>query len=215
MDNGIIQLIAIAIIPVIFAITVHEFAHGWMANQLGDATARMMGRLTLNPVKHIDPVGTVLVPGLLLALGGFLFGWAKPVPVTWENLRQPRRDMMLVAVAGPMANLLMALFWALIMKLSFVFFNETVFTYPLFRMADLGVKINLILMLLNLLPLLPLDGGRITHALLPPRLAYQYGRMENWGLVLILIMIPTGILAMILLPPMQAITSIIFGLFAL
>lgn len=215
MDNSTIQLIAVAIIPVVFAITVHEVAHGWMANRLGDATAQMMGRLTLNPIKHIDPIGTILVPGILLVIGGFLFGWAKPVPVTWENLKHPRRDIVLVAIAGPASNFLMALFWVLILKLTFIMGSDNIFTYPLFRMAELGVMINLILMLLNLLPILPLDGGRVTAALLPPKIAWQYGRLENWGLIIILILIPTGILGSILLPPLNLITSLLYRLMGL
>src|SRR5687767_7000185 len=146
------QLIAVAILPLLFAITVHEVAHGWMAKRLGDPTAERLGRLTLNPIKHIDPVGTILVPGILLMLGGFVFGWAKPVPVTWENLRHPKRDMAVVAAAGPGVNLLMAFIWAIIAKLSTVIPDEYVwFGEPLLHMGAVGVSINVVLMVLNLI----------------------------------------------------------------
>lgn len=202
MDQlNIIQRLAVWVLPVLFAITVHEVAHGWMAQRLGDRTALMLGRLTLNPIKHIDPLGTLLVPGLLLVLGGVIFGWAKPVPVTWENLRQPKRDMMFVAVAGPMANILMAGFWLAVMKAGLVSLDYSgTIGLPLVYMGAAGILINTVLMLLNLLPLPPLDGGRVVAGLLPDRLSYHYGRIEPYGLLIILTLLVTGMLGNILWP---------------
>jgi Zn-dependent protease len=182
-----IQLIILGLIPLVFAITVHEVAHGWVAKQLGDRTAEMMGRLTLNPFKHIDPIGTVALPILLIFMGSPAFGWAKPVPVTWENLKNTRRDIALVAVAGPSANLIMAVIWALIMKAGLML-EASGFSmgYPLFLMADFGITINIVLMLLNLLPILPLDGGRIMSCLLPGPVAYKFSRLEPYGLLVVM-----------------------------
>ncbi len=166
----LIQKLAVWVVPALLAITVHEVAHGWMALKLGDRTAMMLGRLTLNPVKHIDPVGTLLIPGLLLVFGGFIFGWAKPVPVTWENLKRPKRDMALVALAGPMANLLMAVLWLIVMQIGMGLMDSNpMIARPLVYMAVAGIFINAILMILNLLPLPPLDGGRIVASLLRTR----------------------------------------------
>src|SRR5210317_2286465 len=174
-----VQRIAVWALPILFAITVHEVAHGWVARRLGDPTAYMMGRLTLNPIRHIDPIGTVLVPLALTLMGGFIFGWAKPFPVTWENLRNPKRDMVLVAAAGPLANLAMALLWALAMKVGVLLGDEARWVaLPLIYMGFAGITINLVLMVLNLLPLPPLDGGRVVAGLLPDRLAWRYGRLE-------------------------------------
>src|SRR5690606_37120618 len=181
MFENLIQQIAIWALPVLFAITVHEVAHGWMARRLGDRTAEMLGRLTLNPVRHIVPVGTVAVPLAMLALGGFIFGWAKPVPVAQRNLGNPRRDMVLVALAGPMSNLVMALAWALIARLA-VFIDVPWFTEPVALMGAAGITIHVVIGLLNLLPVPPLDRGRIVSNLLPPKLSDQYDRLEPYGL---------------------------------
>ena len=210
------QAIAVSILPLLFAITVHEVAHGWMAHKLGDQTAKMMGRLTLNPIKHIDPVGTILVPGLLLVLGGFIFGWAKPVPVTVENLRQPRRDMALVALAGPGANLLMALLWAVIAKIGILLGPgmEWLGT-PLMLMGIIGITFNLILMVLNLLPILPLDGGRVLESLLPGPLSYKFSRLEPYGFMILLVLLISGLLPKLLGPPIQLLEKIIFQIFGL
>jgi len=198
------QFIAIAVIPLIFAITVHEVAHGWVAKQLGDPTAERLGRLTLNPVRHIDPVGTLLVPGLLLLLGGFIFGWAKPVPVTWGNLRHPKRDMAIVAAAGPGANLLMALIWALIAKLTTVLpASLAQFAQPLVYMGIFGITINIVLMVLNLLPLPPLDGGRVAVGLLPGPLAWQLSRVEPYGFFILIALLATGVLHYLIGPPIS------------
>lgn len=190
-----IQIIAIAIIPLIFAVVVHEVAHGWAALQLGDDTAYRMGRLTLNPLKHIDPVGTILVPIVLIFTVGFAFGWAKPVPVNFNNLRNPRRDTALVAVAGPFSNLLMAIAWLVVAKFAGLLPNIfEMFTTPLVYMSIFGVLINSILMVFNLLPIPPTDGGRIATSLLPPRLGYRLSRVEPYGLIIIVVLMLTGII---------------------
>lgn len=189
------------LLPVLFGITVHEVAHGWVAKRLGDPTAMMLGRLTLNPVKHIDPVGTILVPGILLLFSGMMFGWAKPVPVTWENLRHPKRDMALVALAGPAANLMMAIAWALLVKLGVVLYGtmETV-AEPLIFMGIAGIFVNTILLVLNLLPLPPLDGGRVLAGILPSKLAWKLSRIEPYGLIILLALLFTGMLGKIIWP---------------
>jgi Zn-dependent protease len=209
-DFPFIQKVFIWAVPVIFAITVHEVAHGWVASKLGDQTAKMLGRLTLNPVKHIDPIGTVLVPIILLYVGNFIFGWAKPVPVDWRNLRQPRRDMAIVAVAGPFTNLLMLVGWVLLAKLVF----ETGAHYgsvaaQLFAMCQAGIMINALLMLLNMLPIPPLDGSRVVSAVLPPALAYRYNQLERFGLIILVILLATQILGRILGPPLYALLGLV------
>jgi len=191
----LLQIISVAILPVLFAITVHEVAHGWVAKQLGDPTADRLGRLTLNPLKHIDPMGTILVPILLIVLTGFAIGWAKPVPVTWENLRHPRRDMALVAVAGPAANLLMALAWGILAKISIMLPNSLLWiTQPLIYMAQFGIMMNILLLVFNLLPLPPLDGGRVAVGLLPGPLAWQLSRLEPYGFFIIIGLMASGLL---------------------
>lgn len=217
-----IQLIAVWILPVLFAITLHEVAHGWMALRFGDKTALMMGRLTVNPLKHIDPVGTILVPLVIFLttkISGyppFIFGWAKPVPVTYENLRKPKRDMAFVAVAGPLANLVMAFFWAGIAKFG-VYLHGSMPNpgAALAYMGQAGIFINLILMVLNLIPIPPLDGSRIVSAILPRRLEWQYNRLERLGLVILLLLLVTGILGRIIAPAvifLYQLILIIFGL---
>lgn len=188
-------------IPVIFAITVHEVAHGWVASKLGDNTAKMLGRLTLNPFKHIDLLGTIILPILMLLFSGFVFGWAKPVPVDWRNLRRPRVDMALVAVAGPLANLGMALIWCMLGYLASM--GNSDFNAILFAMSKAGIMINAILMLLNILPLPPLDGSRVVSCLLSPRIAFYYNRIEPYGFWILLILLATGVLSQILMPPLQ------------
>ena len=210
--NTVQRIVAWAL-PVLFAITVHEVAHGWVARKLGDPTAMMLGRLTLNPLKHIDPIGTVLVPLALMMLGGFIFGWAKPVPMTWENLKNPKRDMALVAVAGPLSNLLMAIGWALIMKLGFTLGNQFAWlAWPLIYMGGAGITINAVLMLLNLLPIPPLDGGRVLAGLLPGPWAWQLSRIEPYGFMILLALLATGMLGKILGPMLGVVEMLLFSL---
>lgn len=206
----IIQRIAIWALPVLFAITVHEVAHGWVASKLGDQTARMLGRLTLNPIKHIDIIGTIIVPILLLVVGGFILGWAKPVPVNWNNLKKPRRDMALVAAAGPVTNLLMALLWALAAKIGLA-----TGIVGLSLMGQAGILINLVLMVLNLLPIPPLDGSRVVTAFLSGRAAYSYNRIEPYGLFILLFLLILGILNYLVLPPVMLLAHSIFTIFGL
>ena len=177
-----LQTLLIWIIPILFAITLHEAAHGWVASKFGDHTARMMGRVTLNPVKHIDPVGTILVPAALLIMStGFIFGWAKPVPINFNALRSPKSGMIWVALAGPGANLIMAIGWLL------VFFLAIKMNIPILqRMADAGILINILLAVFNLLPIPPLDGSRVISALLPNPLAYKYNQLEQYGLFILI-----------------------------
>ena len=200
-ELSLLEKIVAAAVPIIFAITVHEVAHGWVAGKLGDPTARLAGRLTLNPVKHIDPLGTVVVPLVMIVLTPFAFGWAKPVPVDWRNLRQPRRDMALVAAAGPGANVIMLLLWTLL--LAALFGADTAMSRQenlLLEMAKVGVIINVVLIALNLLPLPPLDGSRIVTAFLSPAAAQKYNALERWGLPILILLIFTGVLGKILHP---------------
>lgn len=199
--NALIQTIAIAALPVIFAITLHEAAHGYAARHFGDPTAWQLGRISLNPLRHIDPVGTILIPLaiLLFSAGNFLFGYAKPVPVDFGRLRNPKRDMLWVAAAGPAANLAMALAWGLLLKFAWLMPSND-FTVPLSEMSKIGIIINCVLMVLNLLPLPPLDGGRIAVSLLPHRLAWQFARIEPWGFPILLVLLFTGILGEIMNP---------------
>jgi Zn-dependent protease len=203
--ESLISTLAIWSLPVLFAITLHEAAHGYVARHFGDPTADQAGRISLNPLRHIDPVGTVLVPVLILALstlfgmGGMLFGWAKPVPVNFSRLRNPKADMLWVAAAGPFANLLMALGWAALMRLA-LDLSDSDYATPMRLMADAGIQINGVLMLLNLLPVPPLDGGRIAVSLLPQRLAWQFAKLEPYGFPILLLLLFTGILGAVLGP---------------
>ena len=188
------QLLTIAILPTLFAIVVHEVSHGWVARQLGDNTAYAAGRLTLNPFKHIDPIGTILVPAILLLTVHFAFGWAKPVPINWRNLHQPKRDIALVAAAGPVANLLMAIIWALLMKLGTLLPHDLFLRTPLFYMGLFGILINAVLLVFNLVPIPPTDGGRILISLLPPRMAYRVAKIEPYGMFILVGLMLTGVL---------------------
>ena len=211
MELTYIQKIALYALPVIFAITVHEAAHGFAARFFGDMTADREGRITLNPLKHIDPFGTILLPAITLLIGGILFGWAKPVPVDFSRLRNPKRDMLWVAAAGPASNFVMALFWALIMKFSVAV--PSVYSQPMALMGQAGVMINVVLMVLNLLPLPPLDGGRIAVSLMPNHLAYKYAKVERYGFIILIILLATGILARIMEPFIEAVIRIIQFIF--
>ena len=209
-ELSLVEKIIVAAVPIIFAITVHEVAHGWVASKLGDPTAKLAGRLTLNPVKHIDPLGTIVVPLVMIALTPFAFGWAKPVPVDWRNLDSPRRDMALVAAAGPGANIVMLLLWTFL--LSLVFTEGLAVSYQenlLVEMAKVGIIINIVLIALNLLPLPPLDGSRIVTAFLSPTAAYKYNLLERWGLPILVVLIFTGVLGKILHPLIGFMLSIV------
>ncbi|MGI9343122.1 MAG: site-2 protease family protein [Gammaproteobacteria bacterium] len=194
--SNFVQIISIAAIPILFAITVHEVAHGWMAKNYGDRTAEMLGRLTLNPIKHIDPVGTVLVPLLMVWIGGFIFGWAKPVPVSPRNLRNPKRDMVPVALAGPGANLLMAIIWAALLK-GFEFAQPMLGGTAFFfiQMAKIGIFFNILLMIFNLLPIPPLDGGRVLRGLVPESIGHRLDALERYGLIIVVGLIVAGLLS--------------------
>ncbi len=212
--DEIILTISLAAIPVLFAITLHEAAHGYVARHFGDMTAYQQGRISLNPMRHIDPIGTVLVPLVTLFVGGILFGWAKPVPVNFAALRHPKKDMLWVALAGPATNLFMALGWALLYKLAWLF-PDNYFAEPLLGMAEWGIKINVVLMVLNLLPLPPLDGGRVAVSLLPHRQAFQLAKIEPYGMFILIFLAVTPVLGMILMPLiklMYKLISLLFGL---
>lgn len=216
MSTSLPQLIAVYAIPVLFAITLHEAAHAWASARLGDPTARDLGRLSANPIRHIDPIGTIVVPLLILLTskalggGGMLFGWAKPVPIEVARLRRPRRDLGLVAVAGPAANILMALFWAALLKLFVVLQIRQEF---LLLVAQAGILVNVGLAVINLLPLPPLDGGRILAALLPYRAAIAFYRIERFGLLIVLGLLATGVLGLITVPVFRWGVDIISNLF--
>jgi Zn-dependent protease len=212
MEN-LIQTLAIYALPVIFAITLHEAAHGYAARHFGDPTAWRLGRITLNPLKHIDPIGTVLIPALLyLSKAGFLFGWAKPVPVDFNRLRHPKRDMLWVAAAGPGANLVMAFGWAMLLKLAVVM-PDSAYSLPLAEMSRAGIEVNAVLMLLNLLPIPPLDGGRIAVSLLPATLAWRFAQLERYGFIILLALLFFGGLNYILTPLLRAFLSFIKTVF--
>ncbi|TMH61672.1 MAG: site-2 protease family protein [Betaproteobacteria bacterium] len=195
-------------VPVVLAITLHEAAHGFVARQFGDQTAYMLGRVTLNPLKHIDPIGTIAVPGFLIAVSVltraplFIFGWAKPVPVNFGNLRHPKRDMFWVAGAGPFANFVMAVAWAFLLKAAVS--GTAIDSNGLSEMARAGIQVNLMLMALNLLPILPLDGGRLAVSLLPHSLAQSYARLEPYGFMVVILLLATGVLGTLMLPLLRA-----------
>ncbi len=216
MDASIIQTIAVYALPVLFAITLHEAAHGYVAKRYGDSTAMMAGRITLNPLKHIDPVGTILVPiailvsSSLMGVGAFLFGWAKPVPVNFGNLRNPKRDIRYVAFAGPGANFLMTLMWALALKVQVMTgLNEPFFI----EMAKAGIVVNLVLAALNLLPILPLDGGRILFSFLPNSAAYSFSRTEPYGMIVLIALLVLGVLPIFIQPVVSAGLGVLSVLF--
>ena len=211
--NQLVQTLAIYALPVLFAITLHEAAHGYVARHFGDMTAHAQGRISLNPVRHIDVVGTIVVPLVILLLSGnkFLFGWAKPVPVNYSALRKPRQHMAWVAAAGPAANLLMALIWVLLLKIA-VMQPQSSFWLFLGLVSQAGIVVNLLFMFLNLIPILPLDGGRILASLLPRRAAGQYARLEPLGLPLLIVLLLTNVLNFVLAPLMGASDALIRAL---
>ncbi len=207
-ENFNLANIIIMILPLLFAITVHEAAHAYMARHYGDRTAEQLGRLTLNPISHIDPVGTILVPVLMsLMPGGFIFGWAKPVPVISRNFRDVRMGMRMVSIAGPLSNLIMAVGWALLLVLSYKMNNT--FSEPLSLMSTFGIQINIMLFVLNMLPILPLDGGRFVDTFLSARASMQFQKIEPYGTWIILGLLVTGILSKIMFPFMMLLMGLI------
>jgi Zn-dependent protease len=199
--NNLLINVCTYAIPVIFAITLHEAAHGYVARRFGDATAWMLGRVTLNPVKHIDPVGTVLLPIVTLAFSPFMFGWAKPVPVNFANLKPLRSGMFWVAAAGPGANLVQVLIWGIVAWVLSMTVSPTGLVGPFwFSVAEAGMQINIMFALLNLVPILPLDGGRIVTSLLPHKLAYTWQGTERYGMLVLLVLLFTGALGKVLGP---------------
>jgi Zn-dependent protease len=209
-----IRLIALYAIPGIFAITLHEAAHGYAARHFGDLTAYQAGRITLNPIRHIDLMGTIVIPILILVASGgrYAFGWAKPVPVDFGRLRNPKRDMLWVAAAGPGSNLLMAVLWAFVIK-AVQGIPPNYFTEPLLLMARGGIVINTVLMVLNLFPLPPLDGGRIAVSLLPHRLAVRFARIEPYGMIILLVLMFLGVLGVVMLPFVNAFIGALVSVF--
>ena len=209
--------IAISAIPIVLAITVHEASHGYAAKYFGDLTAERLGRITLNPLKHIDPVGTILLPALTLFFGGVLFGWAKPVPVNFGNLRNPKKDMLWVAAAGPASNLVMAILWSLLLGVIKYELSRGVYSpsFPfLLQMSFVGVTINVVLMVLNLLPMPPLDGGRIAVSLLPNNLAFKLAQVEKYGFAILIALMFTGVLNKIIGPFINFFQQAILQIFA-
>jgi len=209
----VVLLIAAFAVPGLLAITCHEVAHGWVARYFGDRTAEMLGRLSLNPIRHVDPVGTVLVPITMLVFTSFVFGWARPVPVAQRNLGRPRRDMVYVAAAGPAANLAMALGWGLFLAaVEALAPSGTRLTNGLLLVGQLGIFINVVLAVFNLLPVPPLDGGRLLGSLLPARIAYHLERVEPYGIVIVLVLLLTGVLWPILRPVISGLTGLVHAL---
>jgi len=207
--------IAVWAAPILFAITLHEAAHGWVACKLGDPTAKKLGRITINPIKHIDPMGTIVVPLFLAMVSPFVMGWAKPVPVQPQYFKSPMLDMALVAVAGPVSNFFMACIWAMSIQLSLMTLDPSQLLTFMVKMGENGIIINIVLMVLNLLPIPPLDGGRVMAGILPPKLALPYMQLERFGMVIILLLLFSGILGKILWPLVQHFVKIVGYIFGL
>jgi Zn-dependent protease len=217
MNNlSIVQTVAVYIIPLIFAITLHEAAHAFVAHKYGDNTAKLLGRLSLNPMHHVDPFGTVVFPLISIVLGamsggaGFIFGWAKPVPINFSKLKSPKKDLLWIALAGPLSNLAMALIWGLLLKGTL--YLDSYFGIPLSLMAQAGISINISLLILNLLPILPLDGGRILFSLLPVKQAQQYAQTERYGMWILIALLLLGGLNYIMQPLYSLLVGGIFTL---
>jgi len=213
--NVLIKILVYAF-PVIFAITLHEAAHGYVARHFGDSTAYMLGRVSLNPMRHIDPIGTIVLPIVTLLLSGFMFGWAKPVPVNFQNLRHPKRDSLWVAAAGPASNLAQALTWAAVARVLSEVISPTGLAGGFWlAVAEAGVVVNVAFAILNLVPLLPLDGGRMLASILPGRLSYQYSRLEPYGMIILILLIVTPVLGRVLNPLVLGTLRAIYSLFGL
>ena len=210
----IIYTAAVWAIPVLFAITLHEVAHGWVANKLGDGTAKMLGRLSLNPIKHIDPIGTIVVPLFMVLVSGFAFGWAKPVPVNMQNLNNPRKDMAIVAIAGPLANVAMAIFWVIFFKLVTVLVSDVNIAKGLMAMGQAGIIINLVLFVFNLFPIPPLDGSKVLSGFLPRSASLMMDKIEPYGFFIVIGLLYFGILGKVMNPIityfMQTINTLLF-----
>lgn len=204
-----LRLVAIGLVPGLLAIALHEAAHGFAAARLGDPTAERLGRVTANPFRHVDPLGTVIVPLLLLATTGTPFGWAKPVPVNLRNLRDPKGGMVLVAAAGPAANLLMAVGWVLVTALGPALGGAREFVLA---MSQFGIQFNVLLAVFNLLPVPPLDGGRVLRGLVPEPLGRLLDRVEPWGLILVFALLYFGLINRVLFPVIQRVTGLLFSL---
>ncbi len=212
---SLLSQIIVYAIPILLAVSLHEAAHGWIAHLLGDNTAKNLGRLTANPLKHIDPIGTIAVPLVMIFLLGFPFGWAKPVPVDVRNFQHPQKDMALVALAGPASNFFMAIGWALVLVFAMKGLSQGGLSTPLKVMAEVGVMINLVLMVLNLLPVPPLDGGRIVTGVLPFKAAVVFARFEMIGMWVVIFLLASGFLGKILMPAVQAVQSNLYAIFGL
>ena len=215
--EALVIKIIVSAIPILLAITVHEASHGYAAKYFGDLTAEKMGRISLNPLKHIDPVGTILLPAITLFFGGVLFGWAKAVPVNFGNLRHPKQDMLWVAAAGPASNFVMAVGWSMLLGYIKYALGHGIFSpvFPfLLEMSFIGVTINVVLMVLNLLPMPPLDGGRIAVSLLPNHLAFKLAQVEKYGFAILIVLMFTGVLNKIIGPVIDFFQTIILRIFA-
>lgn len=209
--NTLIYTLAVWAIPVLLAITIHEAMHGWMAHKLGDNTAQMLGRLSLNPVKHIDPIGTLIVPiAMVLLQTGFVFGWAKPVPVNTRNLASPRKDMAIIAAAGPISNLLMAVAWVVVIKLASAIISDPAIAKGIMDMGRAGILINLVLFIFNLFPIPPLDGSKVLSAFLPPHLSTVMDKIEPYGLFIVLGLVYLGVFNAIMTPLLTFFLNLFF-----
>ena len=215
MENALIKILVYAI-PVIFAITLHEAAHGYVAKHFGDKTAWMLGRVSLNPIRHIDPLGTIVLPLVTVMVSGFMFGWAKPVPVNFNTLRDPKRDSLWVAAAGPASNIVQALVWATVALVLTQVVQPTGLVGAFWQsIAEAGIQVNVVFAILNLFPLLPLDGGRIVTSLLPDKLAYTYSRTEPFGMLILIVLIVSGVLNTVLGPLYVGTLNLIYSAFGL
>jgi Zn-dependent protease len=213
--KALIKILVYAL-PVIFAITLHEAAHGYVAKHFGDSTAYMLGRVSLNPVRHIDPLGTIVLPIVTLMLSGFMFGWAKPVPVNFNNLRRPKADSLWVAAAGPGSNIVQALIWAAVARVLLEVVSPTGLAGGFWlAVAEAGIVVNIAFAILNLFPLLPLDGGRMLAAVLPNRLSYAYSRLEPYGMIILIVLIVTPVLSSILTPLVVGGLRLVYSAFGL